>query len=331
MQSDITIYYILTESCNCSCEFCIRQNMQIEKHMELTQALFYLNKLNDFYKDSSIVLTGGEPFLYPNIECIISESLKLFRNVAITTNGSFSKKNADMLKTYLARGLKIQFSIDGTKDVHNKIRGKDAYEKLINNISYLSKYSQSFSISTTVTKGNIENILFLAKELNKVPFKFWKVSQEQLTDPCIDKLIDNSLWNSMVDKLVVISRRPVIVSKYFDFQLFDKFRDFAEQHERDIVRNCGFGLRKLYVSPNFDISPCSCTDIIVGNLNQNDLKTIYKRLNSLSDFSIKEDSACIKCKYLNLCHGGCPGYSLKVFGEFGKGDIRCPYVKEKVQ
>ena len=49
--------------------------------MELTQALFYLNKLNDFYKDSSIVLTGGEPFLYPNIECIISESLKLFSRV----------------------------------------------------------------------------------------------------------------------------------------------------------------------------------------------------------------------------------------------------------
>ena len=63
-----------------------------------------------------------------------------------------------------------------------------------------------------------------------------------------------------------------------------------------------------------------------NELKVDNLKELKERLNVASKIIISKASPCNACKYLNICNGGCPGLSTKVFGSPNMGDIRCPIV-----
>lgn len=325
--SPFFIYIILTQRCNYHCQFCIRKNLDKEDDIDKELALSMLFYLAKFIPDATIILTGGEPFLYNGIYDILQESIKIFPRVVITTNGSFTDKDVNILKRYLNQNLFLQISLDGSQEYHDKARGTNAFSSAINNLHKLLEYSSHISISTTVNNNNIENVIKLGEFLNHVSFAAWKISQEQVQHPTKNNIIEPIKWNTFVDRIIEISSHKLIISKSFDFNIFDKSIQKAGKKIDGIINNCGFGKNKLYITPEFNVLPCSCLDIKAGNILTDKFTTIMKNICDLSRFIIPENSVCFHCKYQQICHCGCPGYSYKVFHRFGMGDIRCPLIR----
>lgn len=319
-------YFILTNSCNYHCEFCIRTNvsatlqgnMNFENFRKVAEMLYHDNP------DALITLTGGEPTMHPDFKSILEFSSYLFDKVCLTTNGSFDKETAMFLEEYMHRNLFVQISLDGTKDFHNRLRGENAFERAEANIELFSEVWRHLSISTTVSRDGLKNVEELAVYLNSLKFHHWKVSQEQVAQPNKNTIIPTDEWNNFVERLLPHCRYRVNIKKMFAFDIWKKYLGSADK--TNFARNCSLGNGKVYITPQFDVLPCTCMNDTCGNFLSEPLKAIKERLYNLQLIEPDKASKCYKCNFKKICNGGCPGYSFKVFGKLNMGDIRCPLI-----
>lgn len=321
------IYLVITRACNYACPFCIRKNLEERKTFANAELIYsVLEKSKKILPNAMLIISGGEPTLHPDIKKIVDFATKNFERVAMVSNGSFDSDFSVFIRPYLKSNLFLQMSLDGTLKIHNSIRGKNAFEKVVENLKLLEDVSSRISLSTTVSLLNYNNIPLLVNVLNDLKFACWKVSmaQEDPTKP----MLSCEKWNNLVDKILLTARFQVHIKKMFDFSLFDKVikngRHFSE------ISNCGLGENKFYITPDFDVELCSCFSNPIGNILKDDVSKIQKNLLHYSQISVDPKSPCFKCEYQTICNGGCPGYSKKVFNQLNFGDIRCPRVKKYV-
>ncbi len=151
-----------TMRCNLSCPDCFAE---VKENEELTtkQWKIFLRKVKKH--THSFYIAGGEPFLRPDLLEILS--VLKGQNFGFTTNGTLL--NEERIKALVKLNPSyIVFSLDGTREIHDKIRGKGSYDKLVKNISLMVKHNNSTRvfINTTIRPENykiLKNIPSIAK------------------------------------------------------------------------------------------------------------------------------------------------------------------------
>lgn len=148
--------YYVTLRCNSKCEFCniwqITEKSEEQSIYEIKNNLKALRKLGVKIID----FTGGEPLLYPNI----IEALTLAKDygfyTTVTTNCILYPKFALKLKGLVDV---LQFSFESpTEEIHNKIRGVNCYNKVIESIHLAKEIKQKVYLIHTVTDHNIGDV-----------------------------------------------------------------------------------------------------------------------------------------------------------------------------
>ncbi len=137
--------------CNLRCQMCwwwgengIGFKLVKDKDSMITQQLKkeevfkIIDELAATHKPS-FYISGGEPFIRDDmlevIEYIASKGLSVITN----DNGTLLK-DKQLEKLARIKKLTINFSIDGTREVHDKIRGKGMYDKTTSTIKKLIEY-----------------------------------------------------------------------------------------------------------------------------------------------------------------------------------------------
>ena len=321
------IYFIITRSCNYQCPFCIRENLKGNTaQMSYEKASIVMSRLKEIVPESTIIITGGEPVMHKHWELFVTKAMSLFKRVVLTSNGSFSTDIENRIIPLLSKNLWLQFSLDGTECVHDQLRGKGAYSKVIDKLKRLSDYGNHIVLSSTVGVRNINDIRNLAVELNNYSFSRWKITEELVIDPLTMNIVPNTEWNKMVDEVLPLCQFSVRVQKFFDFNLMEKFLNQYDPNKHHLITKCGSGTKTFSINPDFTVLACTCLDDTIGNIYEDDTENLLERLEHHCSMSPSEDSVCYSCKYKEICKGGCSGYSKKIFGKFNMGDIRCPKV-----
>lgn len=138
-----------------------------------------INKLNRFLNSTycqgleSIGLTGGEPMLSNQLKNI-AEMLNDYENIKdiyITSNGWFLKNLIEFLKNFKNKRISLTISIDGIEETHNKIRGRNSFQKALQTINEIKLSGLTFSLGVkmTIQRSNIDEIIDvykLSKALN---------------------------------------------------------------------------------------------------------------------------------------------------------------------
>ena len=112
----IAAYYV-TAQCNFNCAYCeyfgARRNMQAEEPLDLERAVRVLQVIRTGV--DSLVLTGGEPLLYPDIDRLIARAKRevKFRHLTLLTNASLLPEHEAVLP-FLDR---LVISLDSTDPV----------------------------------------------------------------------------------------------------------------------------------------------------------------------------------------------------------------------
>lgn len=138
----------LTTDCNLRCPFCHR-NKNDDKYydannIDRTMSIF---KKNDI---SSVIISGGEPLMHPQLFDIISTLKNNGFDVDLCTNAILLKDDIiRKLKEYLSE---ISVSIDGyTSDRHDKMRKVDgSFAITIENVKKLIKEGIEVHVTTVV-------------------------------------------------------------------------------------------------------------------------------------------------------------------------------------
>lgn len=100
------------------------------------------------------VLTGGEPFVHPEIKEIISFIIGFpDAHVAVLTNGILQEKMIKAKEIFPGR-VHLQISLDGLRESHDLMRGDGSFDRTISSLSILKSHGFAFTISMCVTSGN---------------------------------------------------------------------------------------------------------------------------------------------------------------------------------
>ncbi len=104
--------------------------------MDVADWIYIIDQIKRF--SPRIHLSGGEPFVYTKIMNLVHHIKKNNLFLTITTNGTFLSEHAqDIVSLGVNR---IHLSIDGPKEVHDKIRGvKGTFERIMKGLEKIKK------------------------------------------------------------------------------------------------------------------------------------------------------------------------------------------------
>ncbi|MFX1303770.1 MAG: radical SAM protein [Promethearchaeota archaeon] len=164
------VFWSVTHKCNLNCNHCYVD--QDSKDMPYDEACTIIDQLSEA-KNFILIFFGGEALLRNDIFDLMRYAVNKNINVALASNGTLI--TAQMAKELKNIGVGyVQVSIDGLRDVHEQIRGKDTYDKAISAIKNCLNEGLYTCIGTTITKQNVHQIyelVDLAKSLKVQKFE----------------------------------------------------------------------------------------------------------------------------------------------------------------
>lgn len=334
-----SIFFHLTTRCNLSCLHCYITGSQINPNRDIPSKLVIriIDSLAD-HGGTSVTLSGGEALLHPDIRHIIEYAGKKV-GIQLCTNGTLIDREWAVFLSGL--DIDVQISIDGsTKDIHDSIRGKGAFEKSLRDVEYLQEagIGDRIIFSTTVMNQNLDDlpaIISLAKRLNVPLTRFiplrrkgmakrhWEAVGSGLTIRDSERFYEHTFrlqrnGNSGVDISCGLSGFLLKIPQEFEDDIW-----------------CPVG-KQLVITVNGDAYPCvllmedefrlgNAFDDSLDKIIQSDAMANVCRALSERRQKIKK---CSGCNWRNLCQAGCMGQALDNKGTIWDTDDFCDYRKK---
>jgi len=318
----------LTKKCNAFCRHCYGSS---GKAFEDELSTKEIKNLIDQYSDMGVTklfFTGGEPFTRTDITELIQYADFKEMDILISTNGSLLTKELLKEISHIPFNM-FQVSLDGGKEVHDKIRGEGFYSKALNSLELLNELSfNNITIATCLMKQNFDQI---SNVLDVV--MYYKVPIYSLV------LL---LVAGKADKSIDVSSQEL---KYAIEQLFSIYRQNEGKFrlaENSIIPPALVppdlrqkGVHKPFevccafpniagVEANGNIAPCdgffTFKEMMAGNIREssvNDIwnnSSVFKSLLNLDVTNI--EGVCGKCTFLQSCAGSCRASSYSYYGNF---------------
>lgn len=162
----IQLIFFVTARCNLRCRHCfywkeLNRREKKELALEEIEKVAANSKLDLLW----LSLTGGEPFLRPDLPQIASAFCTYGKvaNISIPTNAQLKEKTIEITKEILKlcsdTYISISVSIDGLEEVHDKLRGaRGSFSKAVGTFWELKRLKQfpnfGLSLQTTATSEN---------------------------------------------------------------------------------------------------------------------------------------------------------------------------------
>lgn len=268
----------ITYMCNSRCRMCNIWKKEAQPILELSEYKKLPNNIRD------VNLTGGEPFLHPQlieiIKILLSKNPKV--RIIISSNGFAT----ELIKEKLLEIIKIKpdigigISLDGIGTVHDQIRGiPGGYDKVMKTIAMLQNLGiKNLRLAFTAGDYNIN-------ELSKV----YKLSKElgiQFTLAAIHNA--ENYFNTVDNKITKISD----FEREFNLLIREELADFSPKKwlrayfayallqfiktGKRLLPNYS-GKDNVFIDPLGDVYPSDVSGHVMGNLTKFDnFKDLFK-------------------------------------------------------
>jgi len=281
----------ITSRCNLHCRHCLWYKSPIAelKYDKIRVTLIDFKKLGGFI----INITGGEPLLYKDILRVLKLCRELDFQITISTNGLLI--NESLINSFKEfRVAKVIVSLDGYKKSHEYLRGKNTFNRTVNNIELL-------------VKNNIET------SIRMMYYKKSRLCYSKFREFCKKLGVSALITAPIINMGSAKESRDLLLSKeelkrYYNNCGFDQ-SIFPRKYGLGLT--CGAGKEFIYISSKGDVYPCAILfDFKLGNINKRRLSDIYKspnkNFNLIKNFNYK-NTVCNNCPKFKICLGGCRG------------------------
>jgi MoaA/NifB/PqqE/SkfB family radical SAM enzyme len=196
------VTFYVTHKCNLACSYCTQKEPDVfSEELDTAGTLKLLRRIRK--ETDSIVLTGGEPALRPDIEEIV-EAARFrngFRSVLLITNGTLLDRKQGILRG--VTGLVV--SLDAlAADPTNPLSKPAALPKVLENLALAKAILGSprrITISTVIEEWNIAQVERLLDWCGEQDFVFAAQSAQIEKMPNLN-LLRNPAYQALVDKII---------------------------------------------------------------------------------------------------------------------------------
>ena len=152
------LWFHLTNQCNLSCSHCLFASSPRASDQLTAQQVLPIAQDASESGCRLFVLTGGEPFVHPEISDIIHGLLEIKNShVVILTNG-VDLPEFLFSGSYDMERLHLQLSIDGMQGRHDRSRGKGTFQAMTDTLDRLGKHKIPYTLSMCVAKANVQDM-----------------------------------------------------------------------------------------------------------------------------------------------------------------------------
>jgi len=297
-----TVFLNVTNECNNNCFYCLNKaaNLSVDASISMPQLTLanYQKLIEDLsiLKTETIILTGGEPLIYPDIENIISTSAKFGIYTLLLTNGeAATREKLLMLKNAGLSRITLSLS---------KLLNETSSDFKVNIEKYLKISEDIVSVF-----GSLTTVFLLTSKnynsVNEIYIKFCDnenrhfIIQPLHIEEKSKELSDYSLKNISADAWKKIKKQltdwMVTNNTYSYIQLI---YDYYVRNEMQSV-SCFMGSDSLVISADGSVYPCfHRRDLFLGNIQKNTMRDIV--INSMRKSNSLIDAECISSKCLSL-------------------------------
>ncbi len=266
----------ITYQCNARCVMC---NIWQKKDPPVMPEQYFQHLSPDLLH---INLSGGEPFLHPDLPAIVEIIKERCPRAAIdiSSNGNATELILATVEKLLKIDPKIgmRISLDGLKDTHERIRGVpgifDCAMATIGGLRRLGVTNLGFGFTIQdENAGELIRVYELAREMDlqlslalvqNSDVYFSKTSNKLTLASKIEKALDS------VIKRELSSWRPKnLLRAYFNYGLKHNFLTGLR------LLPSGAGYDSMFIDPSGDIYPSMLINLKIGNLGRSDLSNLW--------------------------------------------------------
>lgn len=325
---DVELHF--THSCNLCCTHCFQNSsrnsdksihLNPEKWIEIFMQFEELNMHN-------VIISGGEPMFYEGFEKVMTRAVNLRLSYVILTNGMLiTSQNIHLFKH---KNVQLTISVDGhTSEIHEKIRGKNTFDKLDKILDLLVDNNININIAHTVNKINqsyIEDFIqyIKSKRIRSISFG--------IIEPTGRANLNKMLLLMKNEEKMVYEKFCFLEKKYqnelsINFPNLSYVQDAPDYSSNNIIY-CSAGTKRIAINSAGELYPCikafSYDELKIGDLKNTNIIDLWldsaKWTNYRGAISIDQVFQCCSCVLKNSCAlRNCRlGSYSKEFGLFGK-------------
>lgn len=298
--------------CNQKCKHCYLE--QTPEFMSFEQFNEVLDKFVTKNDGEFIILIGGEPCLHPDLIKMI-QTIPNEIGISLATNGTLLSDEL-LTEGRKRKNFRIQISVDGTKEVHDMIRGRGNYEKVIAGIKKAIRFGIPVHVSFTVNNLNYKTITELYEEMHKIGVDFvWADRMVPFQNNFL-KAVSEEEYKKFIQDYYEANK------KYGrNHHLWRALQFFANPNEVPIY-SCGIG-RHWNVKANGEVVLCARLNIKTGlNIFENTAKEINDSIKRIANYVPQE---CVGCEFEKKCMGGAKCMTWWKYRNLDKKDPACPF------
>jgi len=330
----------VAQACNLGCSYCYAQQGAFggpPKNMSLETANRAVDLLIEGARPgtrANLAFLGGEPLVNRTVlqaatrrADTIARSHDVALTFSITTNATLlTAADAEFFEEF---GFAVTISLDGPRDVHDRIRvfknGAGSFDRIMANVAPLLMWQRRMQISARVTVAsaglNLPRVLddFIAAGFHSVGFS------PVLASPSGCGEIQADDFETLLDGMIACGRefeRRLSAGERYPFaNMVNAMREIARGSHRPYP--CGAGAGYLGVSADGVISPChrfvGDNDTVMGSLAEG--IDAGRRAEWLAARHVHRQEPCASCWARYLCGGGCH------FEVLRRGRPSCDYIR----
>lgn len=340
-ENPVTCVWEITMGCNMRCQHCgsscthpLSDELLPEEALDVADQIGRLGL-------KWVTLSGGEPLTRKDWPEIVARLVRNGVTVNMISNGWLITD--ETVRKMRESGIStVAISVDGTRDVHDRIRKEGSFDRLEEAFKRMKAAGIDCGAVTTVTRENLDILDQLKEKLismgvaswqlqiglpmgNLQQHPDWLISPEQ-----VDTILDFCDAASREGRIKII---PADCLGYFTRREMDiRIRTFGPGAGGTTWEGCNAGLRSFGLLQNGDILGCTSIrnrEFVEGNLREKSLREIWENPENFSwrRKMVKEqlDGECRTCKFGAKCLGGCPNTRLTMRGTiYGENDY-CSY------
>jgi MoaA/NifB/PqqE/SkfB family radical SAM enzyme len=267
--------YSVTGRCNSKCMTCNIWKAKPDYEMttgEWKKVIKGIGKCPEW-----VTISGGEPFLRDDLDYICG-FIKGFNKphiLNIATNGILTDKIVEVARKINHKRLIINVSIDGTREVHNKTRGVECFDKALGTVKRLKEAGFAVGVHLVVSKHNAHEIEGLFEEIKMIkPDSFiCQVAENReellnIGEDCSPTSVDYSQALDIVKQYK---------SKWLTRILRNSYYKRSIKHlDAGYSGRCFAGIASAHVNYNGDLWACCVKAEKMGNLMERAFSDLWQ-------------------------------------------------------
>jgi MoaA/NifB/PqqE/SkfB family radical SAM enzyme len=263
----------VTGRCNLNCKYCFFQprSLQHMKWEDFRKVINQLVELEVFF----INLSGGEPFIHPQIDRFIQYAHSKFQHVVVLTNGTILNSHHIETIAEIVRekgSFPLQVSLDSILPEVNRKTRSDVFT-IRNNIRILSEVGANIVIAMVITRFNLCSLTESITELSRYTRHFHLMTVQRV------KALNDADKNYMPaeEALAQLWEEIRALKKKNNLHIDIPDEECSQETGCAYGAPCMAGFSHVVIDPSLKVRPCDrCVKANIGDLNHESMAQIWK-------------------------------------------------------